>query len=344
MSPIRVPELVCPAGNLAALKAAVDNGADTVYLGLRNNTNARAFPGLNFTEAHLVEGLHYAHRFGRKVLLALNTYAHGAGVSRWTDAIDLAARTGVDAVILADLALLSYAHRTHPALRLHLSVQGSVTNYEGINFLHREFGIQRAVLPRVLSIEQVAHHRALARGNRGLRVRQPVRDGRGTLLAVGTRHGRGPEPARRMFARARRAMDRAQGRPRHAAGGAPRRRPRRPLRRRRNGKLPDHLQGPLRRREAKRYYAMEEPASLNALDLLPELARIGVAAIKIEGRQRGPAYTANVTRVWRAALDALAREGLAMQSSAAWHATLARIVRGPAGHAWRLFAPLEMTS
>ena len=69
------PQLVCPAGSLAALKAAVDNGADDVYLGFRNDTNARNFAGLNFDEKSLVEGVRYAHQRGRRVLAAINTYA-----------------------------------------------------------------------------------------------------------------------------------------------------------------------------------------------------------------------------------------------------------------------------
>ena len=67
-------ELVCPAGSLPALKAAVDHGADCVYLGFRDATNARNFAGLNFDEAAINSGIRYAHDHGRKVLLALNTY------------------------------------------------------------------------------------------------------------------------------------------------------------------------------------------------------------------------------------------------------------------------------
>src|SRR3990172_11204490 len=123
-------ELVCPAGSLPALKAAVDHGADWVYLGLRDNTNARNFAGLNFDRAALAEGLAYAHARRRKVLLALNTYPQAATWLRWTGAVDLAAETGVDAIIVADLALLDYAHRTHPRLERHLSVQGSATRHK----------------------------------------------------------------------------------------------------------------------------------------------------------------------------------------------------------------------
>ncbi|SEN76447.1 putative protease [Duganella sp. CF517] len=67
-------ELVCSAGSLPALKAAVDLGADCVYLGFRDATNARNFAGLNFDDAAIAQGIAYAHARGRKVLLALNTY------------------------------------------------------------------------------------------------------------------------------------------------------------------------------------------------------------------------------------------------------------------------------
>ena len=68
--------------------------------------------------------------------------------------MDRAADLGVDAIIVADAGLLAYAAKTHPQLRLHLSVQGSATSHEAINFYHEHFGIKRAVLPRVLSVEQ----------------------------------------------------------------------------------------------------------------------------------------------------------------------------------------------
>ena len=81
--PSPAPELVCPAGSLRALKLAVDAGADAVYLGLRNATNARNFAGLNFDDAQLREGVAYAHARGRKVLMALNTYARADDATPW---------------------------------------------------------------------------------------------------------------------------------------------------------------------------------------------------------------------------------------------------------------------
>src|SRR5574340_762138 len=74
-APLEAPELVCPAGSLRALQAAVDAGADAVYLGLKDATNARNFAGLNFDDAQVREGVAYAHAHHARVLMALNTYA-----------------------------------------------------------------------------------------------------------------------------------------------------------------------------------------------------------------------------------------------------------------------------
>ena len=147
-------QLVCPAGSPPALKAAIDHGADAVYVGFRDQTNARAFPGLNFTEADLRSGIEYAHSRGRKVYVALNTYPSPAGLNAWHAVVDRAAALRVDAVICADMGVLNYAARRHPGLPRHLSVQGSATTHAALRYYCERFGIARAVLPRVLSIQQ----------------------------------------------------------------------------------------------------------------------------------------------------------------------------------------------
>jgi len=76
------------------------------------------------------------------------------------------------------------------------------------------------------------------------------------------------------------------------------------------------------------YYAFEEPASLNVLELLPEFARIGVRAVKLEGRQRSPAYVAQVTAVWRAAIDALKAGPEVFSPRPAWQDALRRHAEG----------------
>jgi len=80
--------------------------------------------------------------------------------------------------------------------------------------------------------------------------------------------------------------------------------------------------------EDETYYAIEEPASLNTLELLPELVRLGVAAIKIEGRQRSPAYVAEVTRVWREAIDHCLQDPARFHAHGAWMQRLGRLAEG----------------
>ncbi|MDR2690229.1 MAG: U32 family peptidase [Azoarcus sp.] len=317
-------ELVCPAGSLPALKTAVDNGADCVYLGFKDATNARNFTGLNFDAAQLHTGIDYAHRRGRKVLLALNTYPLARNWADWTTAVDRAATFGVDAIIMADPGLMQYATRAHPRLRLHLSVQGSATSHEAINFYHEHFGIRRVVLPRVLSlaqVEQLAAHTPVeieVFGFGGLCV---MVEGRCALSAYAT--GESPNchgacsPGKFV-----RWQERAQG-----------------MEARLNGILIDRFAAGERAGyptlckgrfevNGETYYAIEEPTSLNTLALLPELARAGVTAIKIEGRQRSPAYVAQVTKVWRAALDMLALDAGHFAVQANWMTELNKVSEG----------------
>ena len=151
------PQLICPAGSLPALKAAISAGADAVYLGFKNATNARNFAGLNFTDSQLKAGIEYAQSQDREVLIAINTYPQAGRTAEWQRSIDAAADLGANAVILADLGLLEYATRRHPNLRRHLSVQGSATNFEAVNLAYEHFGVSRAVLPRVLTLPQIEY-------------------------------------------------------------------------------------------------------------------------------------------------------------------------------------------
>lgn len=151
----RTIELVAPAGSLAALKIALQAGADAVYLGLQNATNARNFSGLNFSEAHLRSGVELAHHMGRKVLFAINTFPQAGRVAEWRAAVDVAHSLEADAVIIADPGLLAYARDRYPDMRLHLSVQSSATHADAIEFMREQFGIRRAVLPRVLTLAEI---------------------------------------------------------------------------------------------------------------------------------------------------------------------------------------------
>ena len=320
----QIPELVCPAGSLPALKAAIDHGADTVYFGYKNDTNARNFAGLNFDHKAMVEGIDYAHRRNRRVLMAINTFPQPGREADWHRAVDGAADLGVDAVILADVGLLDYASRRHPQLRLHLSVQGSATSYEAVNFAHREFGIQRAVLPRVLTLAQVE----LVIRNTPVEIEVfgfgslcVMNEGRCWLSSYAT--GESPNTVGACSPAKFVKWERKPG----------------VMNTRLNGILIDRYgdnepagyptlcKGRFEV-NGETYYAMEEPTSLNVLELLPDIARIGVAAIKVEGRQRSPAYVAQVTRTLRAALDELGRDADHFSVKPAWQAELGKVSEG----------------
>lgn len=324
MSPRKIPELVCPAGSLPALKAAIDHGADTVYFGYKNDTNARNFAGLNFDHKAMVEGIDYVHRRGRRVLMAINTFPQPGREADWHRAVDGAADLGVDAVILADVGLLDYASRRHPQLRLHLSVQGSATSYEAVNFAHREFGIQRAVLPRVLTLAQVE----LVIRNTPVEIEVfgfgslcVMNEGRCWLSSYAT--GESPNTVGACSPAKFVKWEKKPGVMNTRLNGI--------LIDRYNDNEPAGYPTLCKGRfevNGETYYAMEEPTSLNVLELLPDIARIGVSAIKVEGRQRSPAYVAQVTRTLRAALDELGRDAARFSVKPAWQAELGKVSEG----------------
>ena len=322
--PTPAPELVCPAGSLRALKLAIDAGADAVYLGLRNATNARNFAGLNFDDAQLREGVAYAHARGRKVLMALNTFARADDPAPWYAAVDAAVALGADALIVADTAVMAYARDHHPGLRLHLSVQASATSHEAIAFYRRHYGIQRAVLPRVLTLPQVAQlleHTDAEIEVFGFGSLCVMVEGRCALSSYVT--GQSPNNAGVCSPpSAVRWHDLPDG-----------------VEARLNGRLIDRYAKDEPRGyptlckgrfdiAGSRDYALEEPTSLNTLAILPELIRIGVRAIKIEGRQRSPAYVEQVTRVWRQAIDAAAAAPARFRVEPAWTAALGHLAEG----------------
>jgi putative protease len=324
MPALRAPELVCPAGSLRALKLAVDSGADAVYLGLKNATNARNFAGLNFDDEQVREGVAYAHARGRRVLMALNTFADARDVGPWHRAVDAAAALGADALIVADIAVMAYARRHHPQLRLHLSVQASATTHEAIAFYQERYGIQRAVLPRVLTLQQVAgvlRHASAEIEVFGFGSLCVMVEGRCALSSYAT----GQSPNNAGVCSPPSAVRWNEGPDGIDA--------------RLNGVLIDHY-APEEPRgyptlckgrfdvDGQRDYALEEPTSLNTLAILPELIRMGVRAIKIEGRQRSPAYVEQVTKVWRKAIDAAMADHQRFRVEPSWTATLAHLAEG----------------
>lgn len=296
-------ELVCPAGTPAALRVAVDAGADSVYCGFRDETNARNFPGLNFSRDELAEAVRYAHERDARVLVAINTFPRAGALAPWHRAVGDAARLGADAVILADLGLLAYAAERHPHLRRHLSVQAAAANADAVRFYVEAFGVKRVVLPRVLTVAEIAAINAQAPCETevfvfgGLCV---MAEGRCSLSSYAT--GKSPNmngacsPASHVQFRETDGMlttrlgeftiDRVPK-------GAP-------------APYPTLCKGCFSAGDY-RGHVFEDPVGLDAVTLLPQLAMAGVTALKIEGRQRSRSYTRDVVASFRRAVDAQAR-------------------------------------
>lgn len=296
------PELVCPAGTPASLRTAVDAGADAVYCGFRNATNARNFSGLNFTSDELRTSVTYAHERGTRVLLALNTFPPGGKFELWRRAIDDGVSLGVDAMIVADIGVANHIRQHYPDQRMHLSVQAGAPSVEAIRFYCEEFGIKRVVLPRILTIPEIKNLQqeidceieCFIFGNHGL-----MAEGRCSLTNYATglstnmdgvcspadRVKYEEDDARNLTTRLGDftidcfSCDQNPGYPTICKGR--------------------YTAGP----QPGGYYAFEEPISLNLARLLPDLIGAGVNAFKIEGRQRSRAYIKSVVSAWRRAID-----------------------------------------
>lgn len=149
---LKQPEVLAPAGTLEKLKTAIHYGADAVYIG-GNAYGLRRRAG-NFTYEEMQEGVSFAKKYGAKVYVAANMIAHeddteGAG-KFFREIRDI----GIDAVIVADPALIEICAMDAPGLPIHLSTQTSATNYETLNFWHGE-GLERVVLGREVTMDEI---------------------------------------------------------------------------------------------------------------------------------------------------------------------------------------------
>ena len=318
-------ELLCPAGNLPALKTAIDCGADAVYVGFKGGTNARHFAGLNFDAKKLEKAVNYVHDKGKHLHVALNTFAHPDGFTQWTDAVDAAVDLGVDALIVADIAVLDYLARKYPEMDIHLSVQASATNSAAIDFYSSNFNVKRVVLPRVLSMHQVkqlSHTtkvdlEVFAFGSLCI-----MSEGRCYLSSYLT--GESPNtvgacsPAK--FVRWENTATGLNTRLNNVL-----------IDRFVEGELtgyPTLCKGRFVADTNKAYHALEEPTSLNTLPILPELFAANIASVKIEGRQRSPAYVEQVTRTWRHAIDSYLSSPDTYQVKPEWDKALSSVSEG----------------
>ena len=262
-----MPELMSPAGDWDCARAAVENGADAVYFGLQDGFNARA-RAANFGMAELPELMTYLRTHGVRGYLTLNTLVFDDEMAEAEQIARAVVAAGVDAVLVQDLGLLRLLHRLCPELPLHASTQMTLSSAECIREIE-SLGVRRVVLPRELSIEQIAAvhsqtnieleafvHGALCISYSGQCLASLSMGGRSA------NRGQCAQPCR----------------------------------------LPYEVIG-ARGQEFDIRFPLS-PHDLAAYDRLPELIAAGVSAMKIEGRLKPPEYVACVTRHYRAALDA----------------------------------------
>jgi putative protease len=294
-------ELICPAGTPAALKSAIEAGADAIYCGFNDETNARNFPGLNFSRDELRKAIALAHERKTKVLVAINTFPRAGAVDIWHRAVDDAVSAKADALILADVGLMDYTARHHPGQRLHVSVQAAAANPDAVAFYVETFGARRVVLPRVLSVPEIAEiTRETACETEvfifgGLCV---MAEGRCSLSSYAT--GKSPNMHGICSPASHVVYEQTGGGTSSRLGSFTINRfaPREPA------GYPTLCKGRFST-EHGTGYIFENPVSLDATVLLKGLRDAGVTALKIEGRQRGRAYVESVVRHFRGALEAL---------------------------------------
>lgn len=154
---IIIPELLCPAGDLARLKTAVQFGADAVYLAGEEFGMRTA--AANFDKKSLVEGVEYAHKNNVKVHVACNTVPHDDEMARMPEFLEFLNEIGVDAIIASDIGTMGLVKKYAPNAELHISVQSGIVNSESANAFYN-MGAKRVVLARELSLDEIANIRA----------------------------------------------------------------------------------------------------------------------------------------------------------------------------------------
>lgn len=264
------PELLAPAGTLLALLAAVQNGADAVYMGA-SRFSARAYAG-NFSDSELAAGIDYAHAFGRKVYVTLNTLYRDEELADVAALFDALYMHGVDAVIVQDLGLLSLLAEKYPGFAFHASTQMTVHNSYHAAFLQKR-GIVRVVPARENTVSELAEikkagvevetfvHGALCICYSGQCLFSSLVGGRS-----GNR-GKCAQPCRKKYTLL------AAGQPVSTDGS----------------------------------YLLS-PKDLNASQNIEALISAGVDSFKIEGRMKKPEYVAGVVSVYRKIIDRITEE------------------------------------
>ena len=279
--PSRLPELLAPAGDWDCARAAVENGADAIYFGLEKfNARMRAH---NFTEADLPKLMEFLHRRGVRGYVTLNTLVFEIELADAEKYLRSMMAAGVDAVIVQDVGICRLIRRLSLDFPIHASTQMTATSAGGIDFAG-ELGCNLVVLARECSIKEIQRIQTAA----GEAASSPVTRHLSLPLEVFV-HG------------ALCVAYSGQCLTSEALGGRSANR----------GECAQACRMPYdlvcdgkQVRLGDRKYLLS-PQDLAGLEVLPDLVRAGVASLKIEGRLKTPEYVANITRIYRRALDDL---------------------------------------
>ncbi|MBU8879487.1 U32 family peptidase [Bacillus sp. FJAT-29790] len=149
---VKKPELLAPAGNLEKLKIAVHYGADAVFIGgqeygLRSNAD-------NFTFEEMKEGVEFAKKYGARIYVTTNIFAHNENIDGLEDYLQGLKEAGVAGIIVADPLIIETCRRIAPEIEVHLSTQQSLSNWKAVQFWKEE-GLERVVLAREVSAEEI---------------------------------------------------------------------------------------------------------------------------------------------------------------------------------------------
>ena len=289
----QLPELLSPAGDWECAKAAVENGADAIYFGLEKfNARMRAH---NFTVADLPKLMEFLHRRGVKGYVTFNTLVFENELADSTDYLRAIIAAGVDAAIVQDVGICRLIRELSPDFPIHGSTQMTVTSAAGVEFA-RDLGCNLVVLARECSIAEIEKIQD-AQGRAGSPLPADA-----SLGADGAHGVTRPALPLEVFvhgalcvAYSGQCLTSESLGGRSANRGECAQACRMPY-----DLVSDGKTVPL---GDKRY--LLSPQDLSGLEVLPELVRAGVSSLKIEGRLKQPEYVANITRVYRQALDQL---------------------------------------
>lgn len=262
-------ELLAPAGSWEALEAAVNAGADAVYMGGKS-FGARAYAS-NFDKEEMAKAVYFAHMHHVRIYITVNTLVDDSELEELADYLMFLNNVGVDGIIVQDLGVIRLARKIVPELPLHASTQMTITNSSGVDFAVAA-GMERSVLARELSLKEIE-----AACSRGTEIETFIHGAlcvcySGQCLMSSLIGGRSGNRGR---------------------CAQPCRLPYRLL----NSKGDDMLEG----KDAGQY--LLSPKDMNTLEILPQLIESGVVSYKIEGRMKRPEYVAIVVDAYRRAMD-----------------------------------------